>query len=342
MPLLSAHCWRRSRKLSITWWVISCGMAAISWRMVYFNCSIDRGLRVYTFDFKYPHKKSHGFKSGDRPTDITAQWDQMTGEHHPQNRHRTFRSVGCCPILLKPNIVSIVKFTKSGLRKVSSNTQYRSVNSHCNIVFQKERTQNDKFCYRTPCGYTRTMQGTFVQLTRVVLGPISEILLIHTSAQVKMVLVTEKQKSSRENMLMNFQTLFCDSHGLFRWVPVSFCMDAFVDPGEEFFAESLREAACFLAERRGDCRIEALTAATLFGVLAVRGRSVDFRFSVDPLALKLVTHNKIVFRVGMGLFLPSLKFTRNALCFAFTDALLLINVNTMKARCSPVQSIWVT
>ena len=45
--------------------------------------------------------------------------------------------------------------------------------------------------------------------------------------------------------------------------------------------------------------------ATFCGVLAVRGRPVDFRFNTDPVALKLVTHT--------------------------------INVSTMKARCSLVQ-----
>ena len=36
--------------------------------------------------------------------------------------------------------------------------------------------------------------------------------------------------------------------------------------------------------------------ATFSGVLAVRGRPVDFHFNADPVILKLVTHNKIVFR----------------------------------------------
>ena len=33
-------------------------------------------------------------------------------------------------------------------------------------------------------------------------------------------------------------TIFCNFPGLFRWVlvPISFCMDAFVDPHEEFFS----------------------------------------------------------------------------------------------------------
>ena len=39
--------------------------------------------------------------------------------------------------------------------------------------------------------------------------------------------------------------------------------------------------------------------ATFSGVLAVRVQPVDFRFNADPVALKLVTQNKIVFRADM-------------------------------------------
>ena len=67
------------------------------------------------------------------------------------------------------------------------------------------------------------------------------------------------------------------------------------------------------------------------------GRPVDFHINADPVALKLVTHNKIVFRAGTGSCLPRLKCKRNARCVAVTDLFVLINVSTMKARCSPVQ-----
>ena len=61
-PLLSTHCRRRSRKLSITQRVISCGMAVISWRIESLSCSIDWGRLLYTFPQR---KKSHGCKSGE-------------------------------------------------------------------------------------------------------------------------------------------------------------------------------------------------------------------------------------------------------------------------------------
>ena len=59
---------------------------------------------------------------------------------------------------------------------------------------------------------------------------------------------------------------------------------------------------------------------TFSGVLALRGRPVDFRFNADPVALKLVTHNKIVFRADAGLCLSKLKCKRNARCVAVTDS----------------------
>ena len=74
---------------------------------------------------------------------------------------------------------------------------------------------------------------------------------------------------------------------------------------------------------------------TFSGDLAVR--PVDFRFSAGPAVLKLVSHNKIVFRAGTGLGLSRLKCKRNARCVAVTDSHALINVSTMKVRCSPVQ-----
>ena len=67
------------------------------------------------------------------------------------------------------------------------------------------------------------------------------------------------------------------------------------------------------------------------------GRPVDFRFNADPVALKLVTHSKIVFRADTGLCLSRLKCKRKACCVAVTDSFTLINVSTMTARCSPVQ-----
>ena len=69
----------------------------------------------------------------------------------------------------------------------------------------------------------------------------------------------------------------------------------------------------------------------------MRGQSVHFRFNADPLPLKSVTQNKIVFRPGMGSCLPRLKCKWNARCVAVTDSFVLINVSTMKARCLPVQ-----
>ena len=59
---------------------------------------------------------------------------------------------------------------------------------------------------------------------------------------------------------------------------------------------------------------------TFSEVLAVRGWPVDFCFNADPVPLKLVTQNKIVFRVGTGLCLSKLKCKSNACCVAVTDS----------------------
>ena len=76
---------------------------------------------------------------------------------------------------------------------------------------------------------------------------------------------------------------------------------------------------------------------TFSGVLSVRGRPLGFRFNAAQVPLKLVIHNKIVFRAGTGLCLSRLKCRRNAGCVAVTDSFSLRNVSTIKARCSPVQ-----
>ena len=86
--------------------------------------------------------------------------------------------------------------------------------------------------------------------------------------------------------------------------------------------------------------LKAFTKLVTFsGAQAVRGRPVDFCFNADPVALKLITHNKIVFRAGTGSCLPRLKCKRNARSrsVAATDSFVLINVSTMKAQSSPIQ-----
>ena len=58
--------------------------------------------------------------------------------------------------------------------------------------------------------------------------------------------------------------------------------------------------ACFRAERLGDCCIEAATAATLSGPVAVLGRPGLLLFKADDVCLKLETHRRIVFASGTG------------------------------------------
>ncbi len=67
--------------------------------------------------------------------------------------------------------------------------------------FEEVWTPNAEFCYHTPYGHPRTMQGVCVQLTKVVLGPVSEVLLTRAATQVKMRLVTEQHKTSRGSVV---------------------------------------------------------------------------------------------------------------------------------------------
>ena len=59
-----------------------------------------------------------------------------------------------------------------------------------------------------------------------------------------------------------------------------------------------------------------------------------FRFNAVSIALKLVTQNKIVFRDGTRSCLPRSKCKRNVRCVVVTDLFVLVNVSTMKVRCS--------
>ena len=55
---------------------------------------------------------------------------------------------------------------------------------------------------------------------------------------------------------------------------------------------------CFRAERLGDWSIEALTAATFSGPIAVLGQPGLFLFKANDVCLKLETHLRIVFLSG--------------------------------------------
>ena len=60
-------------------------------------------------------------------------------------------------------------------------------------------------------------------------------------------------------------------------------------------------------------------------------RLVNFRLNADPVALKLVTQNKIMFQAGVESCPPKLKCKRNARCVIVTNSFVLINVSTIGA-----------
>ena len=59
-------------------------------------------------------------------------------------------------------------------------------------------------------------------------------------------------------------------------------------------------------------------------------------FNVDPVALKLATHNKIVFLVDMESCLLCPKCKRNALCTAVTDVFEISTHNECSMFTSPI------
>jgi hypothetical protein len=68
-------------------------------------------------------------------------------------------------------------------------------------------------------------------------------------------------------------------------VQSQFCRGASIDLDaklSEHFDQITVGHPRFRAERRGDCSMEALTAATVSGPVAVRGRLVDFLFNAEP------------------------------------------------------------
>ena len=132
---------------------------------------------MYTFDLRYPKRKNCTDLNqvNGRANRVISQWDQMTREHFPQNPHCTSRSVGCCPILLKPNIFHIVQnvqvWSEKSLKHLTVSIR---VHSQCNVVFFEEvRTPYTEFCHSTLYSHPRTMQRAFMQLTRVVLKKIA-------------------------------------------------------------------------------------------------------------------------------------------------------------------------
>jgi len=80
-----------------------------------------------------------------------------------------------------------------------------------------------------------------------------------------------------------------------------------------------------------------MTLRTISGVMAATScRIASFRASkVYPVCLKFDTQRQIVFLSGTASRRPSAKRMRNARCVASGDLPFFINSSTIKARCSP-------
>ena len=136
-----------------------------------------------------------GFKSGERAGQPMSPryglWDQISrmrsnnfcvshhsmrsNEHLPQipiEHQEIWAVVPSCWNQTLSMSWSIFNF---GLRKVFGISQYQPKFSHCNVGFLEEvETQHTEFCY----SIQRTIQRASMQLTRVVFGPVSKVLLI--------------------------------------------------------------------------------------------------------------------------------------------------------------------
>ena len=149
---------------------------------------------MYTFDLRYPQSK------------IRTDLNQLNGQNNRfhlamrSNDQGTspsksdLRSVSCCFILLKPNIVHIVENIQFWSDKVSSISQYWSeFTVIVNVVFFEEIQTH---IYRILPQHTiRSLEHNakvFIQLWRVDLDPVSKVFLIDCTTQLKVSLVTEQ------------------------------------------------------------------------------------------------------------------------------------------------------
>jgi hypothetical protein len=75
-------------------------------------------------------------------------------------------------------------------------------------------------------------------------------------------------------------------------------------------SEMPNAVACFVAKRRGLVTNVRLTVSTFSDVRIVRAHPGSFFFSAEPVDVKFVIHNKIVFLLGTLLGGPTIKRTQ--------------------------------
>lgn len=103
---------------------------------------------------------------------------------------------------------------------------------------QKVQIPHTKVGHCTPYIYTRTMEGSLMNLTRVTVGPVSKILFIYSTCQMKMHLIAIQEKSCtgvhvEENP---HKTLCCwPNHSQVILVLTLLCKDAFEGLHAKFF-----------------------------------------------------------------------------------------------------------
>ena len=340
-------CRRRSRNLSISRRIISCGMEVISWRIASLRCLIDWRRLLYFWHEISPEKKLQGFKSGERAGQPMSprneiKWPGNISLKIPIARRKVWAVALSCWSQTLSISWSVFNF---GLRKISSISRYRS-----EFTVTVTLSSSKKYGPHIPNSATAHHTVTRGQCK----GRLCNSRGLFAAQYLKFCVFTAlhgwKCASSLNNTTAAKGTCcWISKHNALRVsvsLLLSFCANIILYGCiwkslwrilRKLLSENLRAWARLHVERCGDCWTEALTTATFSGVLAVRGLPVDFRFNAYPVSLKFLTHTKIVFRAGTGSCLPSLKCTRNAFCVAVTDSFVLIKVSTVKARCSPVQ-----
>lgn len=171
-------------------------------------------MSVYLFTFRYPHRKSHGFKSDD-----WVGWANWCHHLSWSNDQRTSPSKS--PITHQ-EVWTVAQFCWKQTLSLSENW-------YCEMLVVTVTLSSSK--YRPQM----TVQGAFVQCTRVVLGPNISFAYSHyhigphhwTTQQLHEAHVIEFPNT----MLCNFESLFCQHH----------CMDIFTVPCEDFFTNFYRK-----------------------------------------------------------------------------------------------------
>ena len=164
-------------------------MESISCWILSFKSSKDQGRCLKTFSFRYlQRKKSHGLKSDDRAGHSMSPPKEIKRLGNISLNTRSERRAVWAVAPSCWNHTSSVS-TSSSLRrrKVSSISTYRSevTVTVAPPSSKKVRSNHTKFGNCTPNSYTRRVERSFLEFTRVTFSPVAKILLVYGSTEVE-------------------------------------------------------------------------------------------------------------------------------------------------------------